>query len=61
MTDSIYFVKSAALKNFHWIFSTFYRYVTDILETCIKKFLCLLVCVGVLLPSQQRGHVEPVS
>ena len=23
--------------------------------------LCLFVCVGVLRPSQQRGHVEPVS
>ena len=24
-------------------------------------FVCLFVCVGVLRPSQQRGHVEPVS
>ena len=23
--------------------------------------ICLFVCVGVLRPSQQRGHVEPVS
>ena len=31
---------------------------TKLLEALIK---CLFVCVGVLRPSQQRGHVEPVS
>ena len=27
---------------------------------CVRKQF-VLVCVGVLRPSQQRGHVEPVS
>ena len=38
MVDSAHFVKSTPLKSFHWIFSAFCRYVTDILKMCMKKF-----------------------
>ena len=37
MVDSAHFVKSTPL-SFHWIFSAFYRYVTDILKMYMKKF-----------------------
>ena len=30
-------------------------------KSSIQVGFCLFVCVGVLRPSQQLGHVEPVS
>ena len=35
--------------------------LSDVKLNLDRLFVCLFVCVGVLRPSQQRGHVEPVS
>ena len=37
MVDRAYFVKSTP-KSFHWIFSALFRYITDIIKMCMKKF-----------------------
>ena len=38
MVDSALICEIKSLKSFHWIFSALYRYVTDILKMCMKKF-----------------------
>ena len=60
----VYRNQTAAVYSSLYFFNFLFLQFSNIKHfycTFLTNCFCLFVCVGVLRPSQQRGHVEPVS